>query len=204
MAGAWVHHCRMQCDSGLELNHLQEFYFIALDVFQKSGYAKSRNKDDRLAGWLSLLCTEDADVAEELCLTYPWLEEIYREMAAYRLKPEEVLGMFSDALREMDRNTVKYMVEQQQKTIQDQAAKLEEKETLLSEKDTLLSEKDTLLSEKDAEISEKIAMLSEKEILLDEKDAMLSEKDLLLSQQAREIERLKQMLGKNNMLHEDA
>ena len=68
---AWVHHCRMQCDSGLELNHLQEFYFIALDVFQKSGYAKSRNKDDRLAGWLSLLCTEDADVAEELCLTYP-------------------------------------------------------------------------------------------------------------------------------------
>ena len=63
--------------------------------------------------------------------------------------------MFSDALREMDRNTVKYMVEQQQKTIQDQAAKLEEK-------------------------------------------------DLLLSQQAREIERLKQMLGKNNMLHEDA
>ena len=70
--------------------------------------------------------------------------------------------MFSDALREMDRNTVKYMVEQQQKTIQDQAAKLEEK------------------------------------------DAMLSEKDLLLSQQAREIERLKQMLGKNNMLHEEA
>ena len=63
--------------------------------------------------------------------------------------------MFSDALREMDRNTVKYMVEQQQKTIQDQAAKLEEK-------------------------------------------------DLLLSQQAREIERLKQMLGKNNMLHEEA
>ena len=145
------------------------FYFIALDVFQKSGYAKSRNKDDRLAGWLSLLCTEDADVAEELCLTYPWLEEIYREMAAYRLKPEEVLGMFSDALREMDRNTVKYMVEQQQKTIQDQAAKLEEK---------------------DAEISEKIAMLSEK--------------DLLLSQQAKEIELLKQMLGKNNMLHEEA
>ena len=77
--------------------------------------------------------------------------------------------MFSDALREMDRNTVKYMVEQQQKTIQDQAAKLEEK---------------------DAEISEKIAMLSEK--------------DLLLSQQAKEIERLKQMLGKNNMLHEEA
>lgn len=142
----WVHHCSMQCDSGVELNHLQEFYFIALDVFQKSGYAKSRNKDDRLAGWLSLLCTEDADEAEELCRTYPWLEDIYREMAVYSLKPEEVLGMFSEALREMDRNTVKYMVEQQQKTIQDQAAKLEEKD--------------------------------------------------------REIERLKRMLNKNNMLHD--
>lgn len=113
--------------------HMLEFYFIALDVFQKSGYAKSRNKDDRLAGWLSLLCTEDADEAEELCRKYPWLEEIYREMAAYSLNPEEVLGMFSEALREMDRNTVKYMVEQQQKTIQDQAAKLEEKASLLAQ-----------------------------------------------------------------------
>ena len=82
-------------------------------------------------------------------------------MAAYSLNPEEVLGMFSEALREMDRNTVKYMVEQQQKTIQDQAAKLEEK------------------------------------------DSLLSEKDSLIAQQTHEIERLKRMLSKNNMLHEE-
>ena len=116
---------------------------------------------DRLAGWLSLLCTEAADEAEELCRIYPWLEEIYRDMAAYSNNPEEVLGMFSEALREMDRNTVKYMIEQQQKVIEDQAAKL------------------------------------------DEKDLMISEKDLLLSQQSLEMERLKRLLGDNNMLHEE-
>lgn len=96
--------------------------------------------ETKTTGWLSLLCTENADEAEDLCRTYPWLEEIYREMAAYSLNPEEVLGMFSEALREMDRNTVKYMVEQQQKTIQDQAAKLEEKDSLLSEKDSLIAQ----------------------------------------------------------------
>ena len=82
-------------------------------------------------------------------------------MAAYSNNPEEVLGMFSEALREMDRNTVKYMIEQQQKVIEDQAAKL------------------------------------------DEKDLMISEKDLLLSQQSLEMERLKRLLGDNNMLHEE-
>ncbi|MBQ9767290.1 MAG: PD-(D/E)XK nuclease family transposase [Lachnospiraceae bacterium] len=171
----WVHHSRTQSDSGLRLHHLQEFYFIALDVFRKSSYAKGRHKDDRLAGWLSLLCTEDANEAEELCRIYPWLEEIYREMAAYSNNPEEVLGMFSEALREMDRNTVKYMIEQQQKVIEDQAAKLEEKDLLLSEKDSMISEK----------------------------NSMITEKDLLLSRKDLEIERLKRLLGDNNMLHEE-
>ncbi len=52
--------------------------------------------------------------------------------------------MFSEALREMDRNTVKYMVEQQQKTIQDQAAKLEEKDREIERLRRMLSKNNML------------------------------------------------------------
>ena len=43
---------------------------------------------------------------------YPWLEEIYVEMAEYLVKPEEVLNMYSEALKILDENTVKYMVDE--------------------------------------------------------------------------------------------
>ena len=36
---------------------------------------------------------------------------LYRDIAEYRKKPEEVIGMFSEALRIMDRNTTKYMID---------------------------------------------------------------------------------------------
>ena len=45
-----------------------------------------------------------------------------------RRKPEEVLGMFSEALRILDQNTIKYMIEMQQKELEEKAAQLEEKD----------------------------------------------------------------------------
>ena len=55
--------------------------------------------------------------AEKLSEEYPWLGEIYQEMEGYLHKPQEVLNMFSEALRILGRNTVQYMVEQQQEQI---------------------------------------------------------------------------------------
>ena len=102
---------------------LQEFYLVALDVFRKNPYPKDRS--ERTA-WLSLLCTENLEDAERLVREYPWLEEIYEEMAMLRQRPEEVLEMFSEALRILDENTVKYMIEELQK-------KVEEKDAVINE-----------------------------------------------------------------------
>ena len=118
---------------------MQEYCLIALDVFCKFPYTKDKNEQ---IAWLSLLTTESLADAEQLIRNYPWLKEIYQEIAMLRQKPEEVLGMFSEALRILDQNTVKYMVEEMQK-------ELDEKNALLSEKDSLLIEKDSLLTEKD-------------------------------------------------------
>ena len=94
--------------------------------------------------WLSLLVTENLEEAERLIEDYPWLQEIYEEIAMLRHRPEEVLGMFSEALRILDQNTVKYMIEELQK-------QLEDKDT---EKALIIKEKDAEIKEKDAEIAE--------------------------------------------------
>lgn len=128
----FTHHARMTCDSGLELNFLQEFYLVVLDVFKKSEYAKHRDSKERVAGWLSFFCTENAEDAEELCRIYPWLSELYAEMAQFGRNPEELMTMFSEMLREMDRNTIRYMVDDMKEQIEKgkvEYAELQEKMT---------------------------------------------------------------------------
>ena len=89
---------------------LQKYILIALDVFRKNKYAKDRSE---LNGWISLLAVENVEEAEKLLADYPWLEEIYRDMAEFMQRPEEVLGMFSEALRILDHNTILLMIDEQ-------------------------------------------------------------------------------------------
>lgn len=72
--------------------------------------------------------TEDTGEAEQLCSIYPWLEEIYREMAEFSRNPEEVLNMFSEALRVMDQNLAKYTMKKQEAQIEEQKKVLAEQE----------------------------------------------------------------------------
>ena len=94
----------------------QECYIIALDEFKKSEYYLSNdignNTRKNVNAWLSLLVTDDIENIDRNIEKYPWLEEIYIEMAEYLVKPEEVFDMYSEALRILDENTVKYMVDE--------------------------------------------------------------------------------------------
>ena len=87
-----------------------------------------------------MLVTENLIEAEHLVEEYPWLEEIYREIAMLRQNPGEVLAMFSEALRILDENTVKYMMEELQKKVEEQ--------------DAVINKQDAVINKKDAEIEE--------------------------------------------------
>lgn len=140
---SYIHYGKTTFDTGLAMEFLQEYCLIALDVFREFPYSKNRNEQ---TAWLSLLATETPEEAEALSSEYPWLAEIYQEIASLRQNPEEVLGMFSEALRMLDQNTMKYMIDEMKQEIDEQKA-------ALAEKDTVIDEKDAVISEKDAEIA---------------------------------------------------
>ena len=58
-----------------------------------------------------------------------------------------MITTFSDALREMDRNTEIYMVEQLAKEVQEKDHALAEKDNVIAEKDNVIAEKDNALAE---------------------------------------------------------
>ncbi len=139
LQGAYIHHGKTRFDTSLKLKLLQEYFLIALDVFCQNGYTDDKNSDaletellathnnipetgfatndlsmDSLKGWLSILTAETMADVERVIRRYPWSEPIFREMSAYVNNPEEVILMFSEALKIADRNTVKYMIEELQ------------------------------------------------------------------------------------------
>lgn len=141
----YLHHGRMTYDTGLRLDLLQHNYIIALDVFRKFAYYEDRSE---LSGWLSLLVTEDASEADALIPRYPWLRDIYEEIASYRSKPDEVITMYSEMLADLDRNTMRYMIDVQQEQIDAQQEQIAQKNQALDEAQSEIIRLRKILDEK--------------------------------------------------------
>lgn len=128
---AYIHFGHTTFDSGIHMDLLQDFYLISLDVFQKSYYSKSIKDRNELNGWLTLLSTDNVCKLDELVSDYPYLESIIADMASYLDKPDEVIGMFSDALRILDENTARYMIELKDEEIAEKTSYLLRRTTSL-------------------------------------------------------------------------
>ena len=203
LQGAYIHHGKTRFDTNLKLNLLQEYFLIALDVFCQNGYTDDKDSDaleteliathnnipeaglatnnlsmDSLEGWLSILTAETIADVERVIRRYPWSEPIFREMSAYVNNPEEVILMFSEALKIADRNTVKYMIEE----LQDKAT--HEAELRKQTEENLQQETQR---RKQAEENQKLA----------EENQRLTEADLQRTRE--ENAQLKALLAKNNI-----
>ena len=159
---------------------------ISLDVFSQNKYPMDKN--NRVTAWLSLLATRNVDDLTEILAVYPWLEAIYQDMASYLHKPEEVLTMFSDALKILDHNTVQYMIDELQNTIDDQKAQLSDAHSQLADKDSQLADKDSQLTDMHSQLADKDSQLADR-------DSLLAGKDSLINNQAAEIAALKKQLA---------
>ena len=129
---------------------------VALDVFREIPYPRDINERN---AWIGLLATENIEDAELLINDYPWLAEIYEEMTDYMNKPEEVLSMFSDALKILDRNTVQYMIEEQAQQLEQQMKQLDAQNQQLDEQAQQLIEQAKQLDEQNQQLDEQAKQL---------------------------------------------
>ena len=159
LADIYLHHGKTAFDTGINLRLLQEYYVVALDVFRKSKYSKDINE---LNAWLSLLTATTMDDLAALISDYPWMETICTDMSEYLYHPEEVVTMFSEALRKLDENTVNYMIDELKKERDEAVTALAKKNAALAERDATVSEMNATLSEKNAEIARLKAQLAER------------------------------------------
>ena len=120
-------------DTGINMDLLQEYVYIPLDVFQK--IVQNKGVRNKLEAWLMFFSTDEPEKIAELMEKYPEFQKMYREIYELCLNVEKVMEMFSKELQELDRNTVQYMIDEMQEEIDGLKADLQEKENVLSKKE---------------------------------------------------------------------
>lgn len=123
-----IHHFSQKSDSGIKLDLLQEFVFIPLDIFRKNQQNiinKTPKTDNKLDAWLTFLSMDEPEDIIRLITEYPEFKPLYEEIYLLCRNMEQVMGIFSEELLELDRNTVQYMIDEMQDMIDAQKQEIE-------------------------------------------------------------------------------
>lgn len=173
--GTYVHYAQQKTNTGLEVELLQKYVFIPLDIFKEVLHNKGIS--NRLELWLAFLCEDDPEYIIQISQRHPEFEAMYKEVYGMCKNIEDVMNGFSEELRLLDRNTVQFMIDEMQEEIDQKKEELNQINVWLSQKDEELSQKDEELSQKDEELSQKDEELVQKDEELNQKDEQLSQKD---------------------------
>ena len=108
---------RQISDTGVEINLLQEYTFVCLDIFNNIIHNKDKKIENKLEEWLVFLSQDDPDMIMKLLDRNPEFQIIYEEIYTLCLNMEGMMEMFSKELEIMDRNTVKLMIDEMEEEL---------------------------------------------------------------------------------------
>jgi uncharacterized protein (DUF3084 family) len=164
----YIHRAKQQFDTGLSVNLLQEYVLVPLDIFRKTTHNKII--ENKLDAWLTFLSNDTSEKVKELVEKYPEFRDMYQEIYDICENVEEVVRMFSKELQELDRNTVKFMIEEQEREIKAQKEQLRQSEEelqrsqeQLKHSEEELQKNQEQLAQKDAQIARLLAQIEEKD-----------------------------------------
>ena len=154
----YIHRSKQIFDSGLQLELLQKYVMISLDIF----HATMQNKfiETPLEAWLTFLSCDQPEKIIELIMRFPEFKPLYVTLYEMCRNVEGVMGFFSEELKIMDQNLAKYMVEEQQKEI-------EENQKLIEEQKQEIEEQKQEIEEQKQEIEEQIHVIKEKDTYIE-------------------------------------
>ena len=154
----YIHRFKQKSNTGININLLQEYLFIPLDIFKEIQQNKdgSLKLENRLDAWLAFFCMDDPESIIALIEKYPDFKKIYEQVYDVCRNVEEVMQMFSKELLEMDRNTVKLMIDDMQK-------ELEEKKKELGKLDEKLIRQSEQLNRQSEQLNQQSEQLSQKD-----------------------------------------
>ena len=122
----YLHYFEQESNTGIEIDLLQKYIFISLDIFREIQQNKNNRIENRLEAWLSFLCMDEPDAVISIIERYPDFKAMYGQIYDICRNVEGVMDMFSEELRELDRNTVQLMIDEMQEELNQKEREMEE------------------------------------------------------------------------------
>ena len=142
------------------MNLLQNYIFIPLDIVRKN--VQYKGIENKLDAWLTFLSTDEPEQIIGLITEYPEFKAMYEHVYNMCRNVEDVMGIFSEELKILDRNTVKYMVDEMQETIDEQKKQLKTSAETIDEQKKQLKTKQSKIDELQEQIELLQKQLKEK------------------------------------------
>lgn len=134
----YTHYFCQKSNTGLEMNLLQNYVFIPLDIFSQTVH--NNGIRNLLEAWLVFLSTDSPELMISLITEYPKFKVMYEHLNYICQNVERMMEMYSAELKILDRNTVQYMVDQMQEAIDSLSAEVSMKQEALQSKEQQLEE----------------------------------------------------------------
>ncbi|MDY3022022.1 MAG: PD-(D/E)XK nuclease family transposase [Oliverpabstia sp.] len=192
----YIHHFEQRSDSGLQIELLQKYIFISLDIFKKIHQNNSIN--NKLDAWLAFLCMDDPEKILIIVEKFPEFEQMYEQAYNICCNMEEVMGMFSKELYELDKNTVQYMMDEMQDEINQKKAELAEKKKEAQVIKNEIQETKKEVQKMKSRLEEKGQEVQKMKSRLEEKGQEVQEMKDQLEEKGQEVQEIKGRLEEKN------
>ena len=147
----YYHYGKTVFDSGLNLDLLQEYVMIPLDIFKKT--RQNKPIETKLEAWLTFFGEDSPEKIMELISKFPEFKAMYETLFGMCHDVERVMNMFSKELEILDKNTVTYMIEEQQREIEQKEAEIKQKNMEIEQKDAQIEQKDAQIAKLKAKLA---------------------------------------------------
>ena len=124
----YIHRIEPKSDSGININMLQKYLFVPLDIFREKVQNKLISIDNKLEAWLSFLSADDPETIITIIQKYPEFKPLYKDIYKMCRNTGCIMRLFSEELEIMDNNLAQLMIDEQ-------ARQLAENEKAIAEKD---------------------------------------------------------------------
>ena len=119
--------------------------FVSLDIYRKIHHNKGIRS--KLEAWLTFLSADDPGTIISLITAYPEFRPLYGHIYDMCRNMECVMGLFSKELLELDRNTVRYMMDEMQTELDQTRTELDRQKQQLAKKNAVIAEKDAQIAD---------------------------------------------------------
>lgn len=125
----YLHWIQPRSNTGIEIELLQEYILIPLDIFRLN--LQNKGIQNELDAWFTFLSVDEPGMIAGLLQRYPQFIPMYQQLYEICRNIERVMELYSEELRILDRNTVQLMIDEMQDEINEQKVVLNQKDEQL-------------------------------------------------------------------------